>query len=279
MKPVSGLHDVADEFDVFLLDQFGVLHDGRSLYPGTIAALEFLADHAKPTVIISNSGKRAALNVTRMAEMGVPRHLYTHCITSGEVAWSLLQSEYVSGATGGKRRCFLITSGNSRSPIEGLEVTLAADAASADFILLAGSEGHLFGEDHYRGMLEPAARRGVPCICTNPDRIALAGPIRAFGPGRIAEIYQELGGSVRWVGKPHREIYDHAVGLFPDTDRGRILCVGDSVEHDIAGAVRAGLRGMLVRCGILADCSDQEIDALAKTHRARPDYVMPAFAP
>lgn len=279
MTPISGLRDIAERFDLFLLDQFGVLHDGVSPYPESNAALELLSALAKPSVIISNSGKRADLNIRRMQEMGVPRHLYTHLVTSGEVAWSVLRSEVPGAAPKPGRRCFLISSGGSRSPVDGLDVTLVEAPDKADFILLAGSEGHVYGADHYRALLEPGARAEVPCFCTNPDRIALAGSVRSFGPGRIAEIYQELGGSVRWIGKPYREIYDHAIGLFPAIERTRILCVGDSIEHDIVGARNAGLRSVLVRGGILENCEDREIEALTLTHGARPDYVMMRFAP
>ena len=39
---VDRLSAIAGEFDGVLIDQFGVLHDGRSLYPGALEVLEGL---------------------------------------------------------------------------------------------------------------------------------------------------------------------------------------------------------------------------------------------
>lgn len=279
---ISGLLDVVERFDLFLLDQFGVLHDGASPYPETTAVLDMLRERGKPVVIISNSGKRAETNIVRMARMGIARDRYSHMVTSGEVAWTLLRAEMAAGTTedSGARfkSCYLITSGGELSPVADLDIDIEADPARADVILLAGSEGNRFPEAHYRDLLAPAAARGVPCICTNPDKISLIAEERYFGPGRIAEIYQGLGGRIRWIGKPHPEIYRFAMALHPEIDPTRVLCVGDSIEHDIVGASAAGLASALVLGGILAGAPREEIDQLFIQHGARADYVMPLFA-
>ncbi|TGR16391.1 TIGR01459 family HAD-type hydrolase, partial [Mesorhizobium sp. M1C.F.Ca.ET.196.01.1.1] len=114
--------------------------------------------------------------------------------------------------------------------------------------------------EHYREMLAPAAVSGVPCLCTNPDRIMLTKSGQRFGAGRIAELYEELGGNVEWIGKPHRPIYDAALAMLGNPPRERVVGIGDSIEHDIAGASGAGLSSALVRSGILAEMSGQQLD-------------------
>ena len=277
VRHVSGLSDLVDGVDLLLLDQFGVLHDGAAPYPETIETLRALNELGKASVIISNSGKRAASNIARMERMGLGRDLYDHMVTSGEVAWNLLRGERAVGATGAFRRCYLITSGEDHSAVADLDIELQSDPVAADFILLAGSEGNLYPEAYYRELLAPAAACGVDCICTNPDKISLLGSSHYFGPGRIAEIYRELGGKVRWIGKPHAEIYEFAMALHPGVDPARVLCVGDSIEHDVAGAAAAGLRSVLVRGGIFAEAPDAEIDRVSTLHRARPDFEIPMF--
>ena len=277
MKHLSGLSEIIDGFDMFLLDQFGVLHDGAEPYPQTVATLEVLKERGKAVVIISNSGKRAASNIARMERMGLQRDLYGHMVTSGEVAWNLLRRDGSADSVDGFKRCYLITSGEDLSAVADLDIELQDDPADADFILLAGSEGNLYPEQHYRELLAPAAARGVACICTNPDKISLLGKEHYFGPGRIAQIYQELGGDVRWIGKPHPEIYEFAMALHPDVEASRILSVGDSIEHDVAGAAAAGLSSVFVRGGIFADAPDDEIDRVSALHRVRPDFQIPMF--
>jgi HAD superfamily hydrolase (TIGR01459 family) len=172
-KNIDGLGQISAGFDLFLLDQFGVLHDGNALYPGTIEALEHLKDQGKSVAIISNSGKRSAPNIERMVRIGIPRDLYDVLVTSGEVAWALLKQEHGAAANDPARRCLLITSGADTSPVDGLGAEVTEDSGQADFVLLAGGEGDRYDEAHYRRLLAPAATNGAPCICTNPDKISL----------------------------------------------------------------------------------------------------------
>src|SRR3546814_12878452 len=87
---VAGLGALAPRYDVFLLDQFGVLHDGTTAYPGAIDCLEALQAAGKRSIVLSNSGQRSAPNRERLARLGVPPGLYEDLVTSGEVARGFL---------------------------------------------------------------------------------------------------------------------------------------------------------------------------------------------
>ena len=89
---IQALNEIVDRFDVFLLDQFGVLHNGRIAYPDAVAAAHFLKQHHKSLVVISNSGKRAADNAARLQTLGFDTSLFERVVTSGEVAWQQLQA-------------------------------------------------------------------------------------------------------------------------------------------------------------------------------------------
>lgn len=269
--PVSGLHDLVARHDAFFIDQFGVLHDGHAAYPGASDALAKLADHGKQVVLLSNSGKRVASNVARLDRLGFLPSLYTGIVTSGEVGRTVLR------ALPAGQRCLLITRDNDRLAIDGLPLTLVDDAADCDIVLIAGSEGDRVSLDAYRALLAPAARRGVPAYCTNPDMQMLTPAGLRFGAGAIARSYVELGGAVTWIGKPYPAIYMAARALIGDTPSDRILCIGDSVAHDIGGAVQAGFASCLVRTGIIAEASDAELDAQIARVGATPDFILPTL--
>ncbi len=57
----------------------------------------------------------------------------------------------------------------------------------------------------------------------------------------------------------------------------RVVGIGDSVEHGIAGAKGVGISAALVRSGILAEMSARELDDVFRRHNAVPDYVLPGF--
>jgi HAD superfamily hydrolase (TIGR01459 family) len=176
------------------------------------------------------------------------------------------------------RRCLLIARDGDQSAVDGLDFELVSDPGLADVVLLSGSEGDVYTLDHYHDLLEGPARRGVECFCTNPDKVMLTRVGPRFGAGRIAELYACLGGNVTWIGKPFPEIYRAALEAAGDPDPGRVVGVGDSVEHDVAGAKSVGARAALVRTGVLEGLSDDEIAELEARHGAAADYVLPSFA-
>jgi HAD superfamily hydrolase (TIGR01459 family) len=271
------LRDLASHYDHFLVDQFGVLHDGSSAYPGAIDALSKLKAAGKTVVLLSNSGKRSAPNEARLLGFGFEPGSWDHFLSSGEVAWRRFAGRPGKPGLAQGMRCLLIARDGDRTAIEGLDLELIEDAAQAEIILLAASEGDRFDLAHYRDLLAPAAAAGVPCICTNPDRIMLTKSGPHFGAGRIAELYEELGGHVDWIGKPYRAIYDAALDALGNPPREKVIGIGDSIEHDIAGARGAGLSAALVRSGILAELSERELDELFSRHDSVPDFILPAF--
>lgn len=269
---ISGIGDLIDRFDHFLLDQFGVLHDGQRAYPGAVETLERLRDAGKQVLLLSNSGKRSAPNEARLVKLGFVPGSWTHFLSSGEVAWRQLNA-----ASEERQRCLLIARDGDTSAADGLPLDLTASGTDADIVLLSASEGDRYDLDHYRALLAPAAARGVKCLCTNPDKIMLTAVGPRFGAGRIAELYEELGGPVTWIGKPFPQIYAAALELLGHPDPSGVVCVGDSIEHDIAGGAGAGLATALVTTGVLADLDQHGREALFAEHSARPDYLMPAF--
>ena len=59
---IEGLRAIADRFDAVLVDQYGVLHDGRRAFPGAADCLRALRAAGKRIAVVSNSGKRAGPN-------------------------------------------------------------------------------------------------------------------------------------------------------------------------------------------------------------------------
>jgi HAD superfamily hydrolase (TIGR01459 family) len=263
------LRELAPLYDIFFVDQFGVLHDGTRPYPGAVDALRRLHGERRKVVILSNSGKRSAANEARLAALGFDPSGWTLFLSSGEVAWKMLEAR---PADARPQRCLVLSRDADASPIEGLGIAQTDSAEDADLVLIAGSEAPQRTLDDYRGLLSPAAARGVRALCVNPDVTMLVPGGMAFGSGRIARLYEELGGSVTWIGKPHPEIYRAAFAI---VGNGRALGIGDSVEHDVVGAKGAGADAALVLGGIHAG---DDPEALYARYGAKADHVLAKFA-
>ena len=234
-----------------------------------------LKEHSKHVIVLSNSGRSGEYNAERFVRLGFERSLFEHFVTSGDVAFEILS---VSPEIGQGMKAFTISSGGDHDLADRLGLTNASRSNEADLIIISGSEAEKIELDDYRLQLAPAATRRTPCFCTNPDIHKLAGGKTAPGAGAIARIYEELGGKVHWIGKPYREIYMLAISRWTNAEPGGIVCIGDSIEHDIKGAGDMGLASVLVRTGILATASEQELAELTRRHNAVPTYLLPCFS-
>ncbi|MBZ9857906.1 TIGR01459 family HAD-type hydrolase [Mesorhizobium sp. CA13] len=276
VERLDGIGPLVERYQVFLLDQFGVLHDGSAPYPGAVAALSALKRAGKTVVLVSNSGRRAKPNEDRLLRLGFEAGSWDHFVSSGEVAWRSFHEMAATGALRPGTNCLLISRDNDRTAIEGLPFVLTGAGDTADLVLIAASEGDRYDLDHYRRLLAPAAARKVPCFCTNPDKIMLTAVGPRFGAGRLADLYESLGGSVTRIGKPGPAIFEAALALAGAPDRRTVVCVGDSVEHDIAGGKGVDLATALVLSGILADTPD--LAAVFDEYGAQPDYITGSFS-
>lgn len=268
---------MADCFDLFMIDQFGVLHDGVRPYRGAIECLASLKSRGKRVVLLSNSGKRAGANIARLADLGFSRELFDRVVTSGEVAWHGIADHSFGTPFLPGKSMFVVGHDDHDYGFEKLGVEVVQDAAAADFIMIAASRAPKLSLDQYGKILAGAAAADIPALCCNPDRLMLT----AFGvqpsAGEIASLYRKLGGSVTFVGKPYPAMYAFALNQCPLGEPARTLAIGDSIEHDICGGFKANLATALVRTGLSHDLSDEELSNRLTAHGAVPDFVLPGL--
>ncbi|MCR9221965.1 MAG: TIGR01459 family HAD-type hydrolase [Alphaproteobacteria bacterium] len=284
IRIIDGLSAVAEAYGLFVIDQWGVLHDGVKPHPGAVEAMERLRALSERTgariALLSNSGKRVEASYDRLAAMGFARDLYDLVVTSGEqVHRGLLQRGRPDAADPFYRdlgpRFVGFWWDDDRGILEDAEVEEVSEVEEADFILCSGTdEGHL---DAYRPTLERALACGLPMTCANPDRVSVQpdGTLKMC-PGEVAAAYEAMGGRVRWHGKPNREVYD-LIRAELDTDAPGVG-IGDSLQHDIQGAVEGGLDSLFIAGGIHRDDLARPLDAAAVAALADSRGVRPTFA-
>lgn len=284
---LSGFAPLAERYDAFILDQWGVLHDGIRPYPGVLETLARLHRRGKKIVLLSNSGRRAAFSATQLARRGFDLSQFTAVVTSGETGWLGFRDRAETPFTELGRRCLLVTRDGDRTVAEGVGLELVEDIDEAEFVYLSGVEPPPMVAEDYFPLLDKALARGLPILCTNPDLVAVSGADLALAPGTLAVRYAAAGGRVAYVGKPHAPVYRACRAALPGVGAGAIVCVGDSIAHDIKGANDAGLASAFVTDGIHmaefpAGASDASklaaVEHLAASHGGRPDWVIPSLA-
>lgn len=246
-----GLYELMDSYDGFILDQWGVLHNGIQPYDGVVDSLNHLRQRKKQVVILSNSAKRADGNVERLKKLGIKPTLYREVVSSGEVTWRGLSEQKEAPFKGLGRKCYLICRPEDRGFMEGIDVEIVSNIEDAAFILITSLDSSMKIED-LDAMFKKAIVKHTPMVCANPDLITVYDHERSIGPGAVAKKYHELGGMVHLIGKPHRTIFRYCLKMFDGVIPSRILVIGDSLQHDIAGGIGVDLDTAFVTNGIHA---------------------------
>jgi len=271
---IDSFDSLIDKYQFFLFDQFGVLHNGFTAYPGMAQQLQKLKRHNKIIAVISNSGKRASVNAQRIAGFGYGKYLIDGVYTSGELAWVRLQELTAHNTESSPLSVFYLGNDSDRSALEGIPYTETDTPEVADLIVIGGMGQVERSEVDYELLLRDAAVKQVPAYCTNPDLLSFYGEGSVkVGPGRIAQIYIELGGACSYFGKPHKPLYEHIFRDL-DVDAGQTVCIGDSLDHDVLGASNAGCDSVLVRTGIYEGLSEEGFSKLLQSAPRVPDYIL-----
>ena len=253
IRVIDGMRELAPEYDGFILDLWGVVHDGTAPFPGVLDCMERLIAAGKRLVLLSNAPRRSDDVMRRITRIGVPERLYHGIMSSGEEAWLHLKhrDEPFYAALG--HRCVHIGSERDLEIREGLDLVFVDVPAEADFILNTGPAEWEDTVETYMPVLAEGLSRGLPMVCANPDLVVVHNGKPALCAGALAEEYQRLGGRVRWHGKPYPSVYESCLGLLGIGEKRRILAIGDSLRTDIAGAAGAGIDSLFIAGGIHAD--------------------------
>lgn len=288
-KFCQGISDLSDSYAAFILDQYGVLHNGDKVFDGVIDCLRELKGRKKTIIMLSNSSKRAGDNAARLARLGITDDLYDHMITSSEMVWQGLRDN--AGLFKGMgRKCFLISHGGDHSVVDGLDVDVVDTPDDADFLLLAGCDAPEKTLDDYDPILRAAAKKRLKAICSNPEMRGLVHGQPVMGTGMLARRYQDFGGVVTYIGKPYEPIFAACASFLRARDifPGQAVVIGDAMDQDILGGVTAEMDTCLVAAtGLhagnfkgLSNLTDLEksLNNLVIAHNnVRPTYIVPRF--
>lgn len=251
MEHLTGFAPLAERYSGFILDLWGVIHDGVDAFPHAVETLRHLREAGKRTLLLSNVPRPNEAVRTMMRRMGIEDGLYTGILTSGEAVRRALQVPPDLWWAELGTRVFHLGPERDRPVFEGLPLQVVSNPAEADFVLNTGPDDRSNPTDlaEFEVVLADCHQYGLKMICGNPDLEVIRGGVRVLCAGALAARYTELGGDVRSLGKPDPAIYQpvlESLGLPPS----EVLAVGDSLRTDIAGAVGVDLAACWVLDGI-----------------------------
>lgn len=281
---ITGLSQIIDRYDGFILDLWGCIHNGVEPFPGVLDALKRARVAGKKLLVVSNAPRRATSVADSMAKLGVDPTLVDDILSSGEATWQALVDRDDPWHAALGRRGLHIGPDRDIGLFAGSGVERVSDPAAADFVLATGPLDDSFGLAEHEGLLQACRKRGLKLLCANPDLDVIRGATRLICSGTLAARYREIGGDTREHGKPQPAIYDRAMQMIGIADRTRVAAVGDSFRTDIAGARGAGIDAVFIPGGIHAEGmgfrhgdvpSAAAIATLAAEHKVSPTWVLP----
>lgn len=245
---VSSIAPFAEGTSAWLVDIWGVIHNGVKPYLDACAACARFREAGGLVVLVSNSPRPHASVLAQLDGIGVPRTTFDAIVTSGDVARTLV-SAYAGQAV------LHIGPERDLGIFAGLDIA-RVEPEAADAVVCTG----LFNDEHetpddYTDILTACLARRLPMICANPDIVVERGGRMIYCAGSIARAYEGAGGEVALAGKPYLPIYDLTFATLEglragSSDKSRLLAIGDGLATDIAGAAAVGVRSVFVASGV-----------------------------
>ena len=284
---IKSLSKIVDKYEVFILDQWGVMHDGKKGYPEAVKCVQKLMQYKKKLLIISNSSKRKKSICNRLSKLGFNKDNFIEVMTSGEMIWKSLHLKSQKFVQTLGKNCYHLydeTNVDESRYIDGLNYNFVKNIEKADFILGCNVSPGKSTLD-YVPLLKKAIENDIPFVCANPDFETVEFSSSNFNicMGAVSTLYSEFGGKVFILGKPSIKIYNEATKKLKEINKSKILAIGDSIHHDIKGALLYGVDSLLITSGIHQSSFDKynpkwdtDINELIK-YKILPTYFSSKF--
>ena len=264
MKKLEHISEIYNLYDTFIIDLWGVVHNGISLNKNAINVIDKLLKESKKIVFLSNAPRPSEKVKEFLRKLKMEEKYLKNVITSGEAAMLAINQNRFG------KLFYHLGPSRDDSIFEKVKKN-KTKIENSDFILCTGlldeSEKDL---SYYKNFLKNFISKEL--ICTNPDLTVHRGNKEEYCAGAIAQIFESLGGKVIYFGKPHIEIYKMCFN-----DREKVLAIGDNLRTDIKGANNLNIDSIFISKGVHRDefKNSEELIELLKTFKVEANYFQP----
>ena len=259
----KGLRAITENYEIFFIDLWGVVHNGIRLHPNAIDVLQKLSELNKQYILLTNAPRPNGTVKIFLKKMGMDESFLEKVYTSGQAALNYLKKNHL------KQSFYHIGPPRDFDLFENFKKNRSEKIENSDYFLCTGLfENHDGDLNYYKDLLNNFTSRKM--ICTNPDLIVDRGNKREFCAGSVAMVFEKMGGEVIYFGKPFPEVYKQAVNY----NNKKILSIGDNFNTDIKGANLLNFDSMLITNGIHKDEIKKDgIDKISKSYEVLVNYM------
>ena len=259
----EGLRSIADNYQLFYVDLWGVVHNGIKLHKEAINTLKQISKKNKEYVLLTNAPRPNSSVKNFLEKMGMEKEIRDHVFTSGEAALNYLRKNLIN------KTFFHVGPPRDFDLFKDFEKNKSSNIEKSEYILCTG----LFDEHnkdliYYKDLFEIHLKKKM--ICTNPDLIVDRGASREFCAGSVAMVFEKMGGDVVYFGKPYPEVYNQSI----DNKDKKILSIGDNLNTDIKGANLLNYDSLIISNGIHKfEIEENGIENTARSYETICNYI------
>ena len=235
----EGLRSIFESYDLFIVDLWGVVHDGIELHKKAIDVLNKISSAKKEYILLTNAPRPNENVKIFLEKMALEKNMREKVYTSGEAALSYLKKKHLS------HNFFHIGPPRDFDLFKNFKNKKTQNINESNYLLCTGLyDGYDQDLNYYKNLLVNFTAKKM--ICTNPDLIVDRREKREYCAGSVAMIFEKLGGEVVYFGKPYPEVYNQSVGF----GKRNIIAIGDNLRTDIKGANNMNYDSLIITNGI-----------------------------
>tara|TARA_B110001452_G_C15175467_1_gene408459 strand:- start:299 stop:1117 length:819 start_codon:yes stop_codon:yes gene_type:complete len=259
----EGLRSIVNDYDLFFIDIWGVIHNGVQLHEHAIKALEEIEKAKKNYVLLTNAPRPNNTVKIFLDKMGMNKTIQEKIYTSGEAALNYLKKNHL------KETFYHIGPPRDFDLFIDFKKNKTANIKDSSYLLCTGLfENYDKDLNYYKDLLKTFISKKM--ICTNPDLIVDRGDVRELCAGSVAMVFEKMGGEVIYFGKPFSEVYNQSIKI----GNKKILCIGDNLNTDIKGANLQNFHSLLVSNGIhKREIVDDGIEKVSQKYEAVVNFI------
>ena len=258
-----GFSSIVDNYQLFYVDLWGVVHNGVSLHQGAIKVLNEISKKKKDYILLTNAPRPNHSVKSFLEKLGMYKEIRDHVFTSGEAALNYLKKN-LSDKTFfhiGPPRDFDLFNDFKKNKLDNIK--------NCNYILCTGLfDNHEKDLKYYKLLFEKNLEKKM--ICTNPDLIVDKGNKRELCAGSVAMVFEKMGGEIIYFGKPYPEVYNQSI----NNKNKKILSIGDNLNTDIKGANLLNFDSLIISNGIHKnEIHEKGIEKTSKSYEAICNYI------
>ncbi len=245
---ISSIAPLAAGKDAWLVDIWGVMHNGVSPFVAAVQACRAFRDTGGTVLLLSNAPRPAASVAAQLDRIGVPRDAWDVIVSSGDAARAFI-------AKRGAEPVLHLGPERDLPIYDGLGVSLVPVDEAGCVVCTGLFNDEVETADDYADILARCRSRALPMLCANPDITVERGGRIVYCAGALARAYEAMGGDVVYAGKPHLPVYEMAFAALEQrhgaaVPRERLLAIGDGARTDIDGAAAAGIASVYIASAV-----------------------------